>query len=133
MAWREPRRDDYQVATLWGLSAGAALALRPVWMAAAGLLPSCLWHRWTGLPCPGCGTTRALVRVLHGDVTAGFLLNPLASCAACVFVVAGLSAPAWLATGGLVPVLESRPRPVALAAATALIVLNWAWLCASGV
>ena len=71
--------------------------------------------------------------VLHGDVTTGVLFNPLASCAACAFVVAGLGAPAWLATGGLVPVLESRPRPVALVVAAVLIVVNWAWLCASGV
>jgi len=133
LAWRKPRRDDYQVAALWALSVGAALALRPFWTAVAGLLPACLWHRWSGLPCPGCGTTRALVRVLHGDVTAGLSLNPLAACAACMFVAAGLGAPAWLATGGLVPVFESRPRPVALAVAAVLVVLNWAWLFASGV
>jgi hypothetical protein len=31
----------------------------------------------TGLSCPGCGTTRALRALLHGDVMAAFAWNPL--------------------------------------------------------
>jgi len=39
--------------------------------------PPCLFHSLTGLYCPGCGSGRALHRLLHGDVAAAFDLNPL--------------------------------------------------------
>lgn len=61
----------------------AALALVVVWSLIAGAtegvlgLP-CLWFRWTGLYCPGCGGQRALHAVLHGEVRAAASLNLLA-------------------------------------------------------
>jgi hypothetical protein len=30
--------------------------------------PICLFHKYTGLECPGCGATRALYALLHGNV-----------------------------------------------------------------
>ncbi len=32
----------------------------------AKLLPACLFHKYTGMYCPGCGATRAVLSVLHG-------------------------------------------------------------------
>jgi hypothetical protein len=40
-------------------------------------MPPCLFHRVTGLYCPGCGTGRALHRLLHGDLVGAWRLNPL--------------------------------------------------------
>jgi hypothetical protein len=42
------------------------------------ILPVCPFHQVTGLWCPGCGTTRALHQLLHGNLTTAFRLNPLA-------------------------------------------------------
>jgi hypothetical protein len=42
------------------------------------ILPVCPFHQLTGLWCPGCGTTRALHQVLHGNLAAAIRLNPLA-------------------------------------------------------
>lgn len=28
------------------------------------------------IPCPSCGTTRALMKVLHGDIVGGIMFNP---------------------------------------------------------
>lgn len=28
----------------------------------------CVWNYFLGIPCPGCGMTRALIALLHGDV-----------------------------------------------------------------
>lgn len=39
--------------------------------------PQCVFHALTGLQCPGCGTTRALYHLLHGDVGGAFRLNPM--------------------------------------------------------
>ncbi len=39
--------------------------------------PQCLFHRWTGWNCPGCGATRAMHQLLHGHVTAALRCNAL--------------------------------------------------------
>jgi len=56
--------------------AGAAILYRfdPT---TAGFFPPCLFRLLTGLQCPGCGTTRALHHLLHGDVAGAFSLNPM--------------------------------------------------------
>jgi hypothetical protein len=39
--------------------------------------PPCFLHYFTGLHCPGCGTTRAAYSMLHGDWGAAIRANPL--------------------------------------------------------
>ncbi len=49
-----------------------------------GFYPICLFHALTGLNCPGCGMTRALYALLHGNFllalkdNALFVLMPVA-------------------------------------------------------
>lgn len=42
-----------------------------------GFFPDCPFRLLTGLNCPGCGTTRGLHRLLHGDLVGAFQFNPL--------------------------------------------------------
>lgn len=56
------------------LVAGAAVLFHVV-PENAQWLPPCLFHKLTGLNCPGCGTTRALHALLHGDVAGALRLN----------------------------------------------------------
>ena len=51
-------------------------------------LPFCPMATVLGIPCPGCGLTRATLALLHGDVRGAFALHPL------VFVLAPLFAAA---------------------------------------
>lgn len=69
-----------------------------------GLLPftTCLVKIVFGMPCPGCGMTRASLRLLHGDVTGSLRFHPVALPAAVGLVVAVVLAvalpaehPAW--------------------------------------
>ena len=39
-------------------------------------LPPCLFHRLTGLYCPGCGGTRAVRLLLTGHIWKSFLHHP---------------------------------------------------------
>lgn len=43
----------------------------------SGFFPGCPFRFLTGFTCPGCGTTRALHQILHGDFYTAFTLNPL--------------------------------------------------------
>ena len=39
----------------------------------------CVIYRFTGFYCPGCGGTRAITELLHGNLFASFLYHPLAA------------------------------------------------------
>ncbi len=41
------------------------------------LYPGSFFRELTGFYCPGCGATRALHQILHGNVQAALTLNPL--------------------------------------------------------
>jgi hypothetical protein len=43
----------------------------------SGIYAPCIFHRLTGLYCPGCGSTRAIHQLLHGHVIRAFRLNSL--------------------------------------------------------
>jgi hypothetical protein len=52
--------------------------------------PVCQFHRLTGLNCPGCGMTRALYALLHGEVMTALRDNALLVAAIPVLLVRGL-------------------------------------------
>jgi hypothetical protein len=60
-----------------GLSALAAGILFCFDPNSHGFYPICLFHRTTGLLCPGCGSLRALHQLMHGHLSAAFHFNPL--------------------------------------------------------
>lgn len=57
--------------------------------ARAGFYPPCLFHKLTGLQCPGCGSLRALHHLLHGELLTALQLNALLVVG--VLVCAGLA------------------------------------------
>lgn len=45
--------------------------------AISDLYPPCLFHKLTGLHCPGCGSLRSLHQLLNGNFLEAVSLNPL--------------------------------------------------------
>jgi hypothetical protein len=113
-----------------GLLAGAA-----VWLLRLDRIPLtfCLFKAFTGLPCPTCGSTRALGRLFALDFAGALRMNPFTTVAA--VVIAGWA----LADLALLPRrralgLEVSPRlGFALRVGALLVfVANWVYLVAAG-
>lgn len=101
---------------LWSAGLGLIIALTP---RGQPLPATCLFRATTGLPCPTCGSTRAMLALARLDLLEALRLNPL---------IASLMilAPALI-------VVASRARPnvsPSLAAAVILagVALNWVYL-----
>ena len=133
LSFRSAGPDDRGMALVLAAGALGAAALAPFAPWLAPLLPACPFHALTGLPCPGCGTTRAALALARGDVFSAFGWNPLAAAAIVLGGAACLLAPWWVAAGRplpeFAPVLPRRARLALVAAIGA----NWGWLVARGV
>ena len=130
MRLRSTTKDEHQLALLWLAAAVSAIALRPLWLAAAPQLHACVFRSLTGIPCPSCGTTRAATAFLEGDLMTAFINNPLAALAGLLFVVGAPIAVIWTTAKMSVPSL-SNPLPTRVRiGAVFLIAANWLYLIA---
>lgn len=123
----EPGR---QLAFLWGGTALAGAAAAPFAPALAAGLPLCPFHAVTGLPCPTCGGTRALLALARLDPVSALAWNPLVALAAAVFLAGGLVALVRALRGR--GVADVPARPWLRAAAALALAANWAFVIASG-
>ncbi len=92
----------------------------------------CLFKALTGLPCPTCGSTRAVGRLVHLDLAGAIAMNPLATIGAAVLAIWAVTDFGLLARGRALDVEVGRPlgrlvRVLAVAAVAA----NWVYLLAS--
>lgn len=75
----------------FGLASTAVAAATGFWLlrnfdpnAAGSLFPPCMFRAFTGWYCVGCGMTRMLHALAHGDVGRAFAMNPLAMLLLCL-------------------------------------------------
>jgi hypothetical protein len=65
----------------WAAAGALAIAIAGVLYAVeptqSAWLPHCPVHWLTGWHCPGCGSTRAVHALLHGEVSRAVAFNPL--------------------------------------------------------
>ena len=130
MRFRSATKDERQLALLWLAAAVSAIVLRPLWLAAAPHLRSCVFRSLTGIPCPTCGTTRAAAAFLDGDVMTAFIYNPLAALAGLLFVVGAPIAVIWTTAKCPVPSVPNPLPPWVRIGAVGLIAANWLYLIA---
>jgi len=113
------------------LLAAAAVVVGYALLRQAGLIPGlpCPWRTVTGYPCPLCGMTSTLIRLLHGDVAGAISINPLDAVLALVLGLLSLAALVQLVLGRGVRIgLTRANRWTLLVALLGAAVLNWAYL-----
>jgi len=127
--------------------ARATESTRLVWLGSAMLLAigrfypfdrfplvTCPLKAMTGIPCPGCGMTRAFVRFTHGDWAGSIHVSPLGAALAATAALAtayGLLRMTVLRRGLALELTPRESRVSSLVLLGALLV-NWVYLIASG-
>ena len=118
MTLRWTRRMAAAAAILGAASVVGLYALDPTRYM---LTPPCPYLTLTGFACPGCGVTRALHFLLHGEVTHAFAYNPWA------FVGAPAMAAFALMPSVVDQVRAQRLRTLIAWAMLAITVAFWIW------
>jgi hypothetical protein len=117
------------------------LAVVLVWLALLGLAVAvshahgtpaqlCWFKRATGLPCPTCGTTRALEALASGRLLDALAVNPLVM--VLLSAMALVLAVRVMTRRALTVRLSAPLRRGALWAALAIVALNWVYLIVRG-
>jgi len=94
----------------------------------------CHIKRFTGFPCPSCGTTTAALLALHGNFYSAFLVNPIGLLAVVMLIVT----PVWIlidlyqGDGSFHQFYEKiqklfKNNRYFLSAFIVLILINWIW------
>jgi hypothetical protein len=78
----------------------------------------CPLRRFTGIPCPGCGSTSVFIEAGHGHLLAAVLANPVAVAVLCGLLIAPLGPGRWWWE------LSDRRRNVVICAA---LTVSWIW------
>jgi Protein of unknown function (DUF2752) len=91
---------------------------------------TCPFALLTGMACPGCGMTRALSHLIHGDIGVAMTLHPLSP----MILVMGLGVWAWylLRRSGRVPPMGHRTVNLLLLSSAFLLLATWVVRAATG-
>ena len=93
----------------------------------------CIVRNVTGVPCPGCGTTRSVVHVLHGEILDAVTTNPLGLLAAGALALLPLWIGADLVRGraslmhAYAVLNQQLARRAVLVVVVVLVLCLWTW------
>ncbi len=111
------------VVTVW-LASGAAAVLVGRYI---GRVPRlCLFKRLTSYPCPTCGSTRGVVRLLGGQIASAVACNPLLFATSLIFAALILFRFTFARSVRLE--LTHLQRRVGWPLAAALLLANWVYV-----
>ncbi len=97
------------------------------------LAPDCVFKAMTGIPCPTCGSTRAVILLSQGHLLSAFRVNPATSAvvvAALVAFLCRMIALAFDLPGVRIGLSDQEKNLVRVSAVLALL-LNWSYLIIS--
>jgi hypothetical protein len=124
-----------KLAGLWLVGTLALIGLAGVIQQRSIPMPACNFHALVGIPCPGCGGTRAFAALAAGNVRRALALNPLAAAGALVVMAAF---PLAAFDGGLANGRGARRFRAAVRGRAwrwglgVLVIANWVYLIFEG-
>ena len=127
MNTREPGQIEFGI--IYG-SIAALCVLAVKYLPIAHIAPSCVFRGMSGLPCPTCGTTRALLSMAKGNFIDAMTMNPLvvvlltAAIASCLYSFVSL----LFGTRRMTFSLSEREKDVMRITAVMIVLLNWGYL-----
>lgn len=135
--WRKLKPGETDIELWFGVvfmslcAAGAVISV----VLPRGWIPPCRLHQTTGLPCPTCGSHRAIRALLSGDILNAFLAQPLGTL---LILSAALY---WLYALTTVifklprfrPGISSRSKRLICCGLLIAILLNWLYLYLAGI
>ncbi len=97
------------------------------------LLPPCIFHRLTGIPCLTCGGTRSLVALSQFDIASSFLLNPMLLLFAVGIMAFSLfSLFSAVSKKGIIANFSEGQKKALRVGIIGLFLANWAYLVVAG-
>lgn len=96
---------------------------------ASQFFPKCIFHSLTGIPCPGCGTTRVWQYLMHGEIYNALYTNPVSLVLEVAFVVCV----AWMwidsirGTKTHYKVMHASIKPWFIVLVVLVTMANWYW------
>ncbi len=124
---RAPGRIEFGI--IYGSIALLALcAARLPWIITFS--PSCAFKGITGIPCPTCGSTRAVLHLSHGNIFTALAFNPLTSlcflAAVLYFVFSLITLAPGMPRVGVA--LSEKEKNALRVGAAVLVLINWIYL-----
>ncbi len=113
---------------LWGVVVVASLSLRRLWLKLTPFLPRCAFRQLTGIPCPTCGSTHAMIALLHGELARALTANPLVTITGLAFAIGGLIAPVLALARVPIPAIRLRFPLWARLLVISIVLANWGYL-----
>ncbi|MBN1561955.1 DUF2752 domain-containing protein [candidate division KSB1 bacterium] len=95
------------------------------------LAPPCLFHLWTGLPCPSCGATRAGIALAQLRMADAFFENPLFFALYMACILWGMNSLLAVVVGKNVQIiLTAQEKKRVQRLLVSAIIINWLYLIA---
>jgi len=97
------------------------------------LAPDCVFKGLTGIPCPTCGSTRSVVHLAHGEISAALILNPLAALCMIAAISYFFSSVVTFIFGlpRITLTLSDKEQNIARMGALVLLLMQWGYLVAT--
>lgn len=123
--------------SLYTLAASGCMAgyvwLVYAWTLKGTSLSACLFKRIYHIPCPACGSTRAVMEIFHGHLKEAFMLNPNGFLIISILTVL----PIWLVYDAFfkqdsfyriyIKAEEWLSQKKVFVWLSGMVILNWAW------
>jgi hypothetical protein len=120
---------DLQVGLAYTIIGILGVAIARFYPMAINLVPPCLFHYLTGIPCPACGATRAGLSLSHLRFSNAFSSNPFFCCFFIGLALWGINTAIGLVfRKNLSLVLSNKEQAVLRAIIVVLFFSSWIYL-----